>query len=242
MKVSMMAGALGAAALLALAACESKVNEVPGPDETETAQPAADERFTYAAIYECADGRELQIVMRPDGVLARIGGADAVTLSMPAESINPEWSDGTHSFTDMGGQATWQEAGGEPIACNGASRPLPPPAAAGVVRDLTSADAGATVELKVGDKFSISLSDVPTAGYAWAPANPPAFLTKTEELGGATTTAQFLPGYAGGNHWIVLVFEATATGEGELELVQKRPWEDTPSPDDNRFKVMVSVK
>lgn len=242
MKVSMMAGALGAAALLALAACESKENDVAEPDQAEAGQPAPDERFTYAAIYECADGRELQVVFQQGDALARIGAGEAVTLTIPPDATEQKWTDGTYTFADMGGQATWQETGGEPIACNGASRPLPPPAAAGVVRDLTSADAGATVELKVGDKFSISLSDVPTAGYAWAPSNPPAFLTKTEELGGATTTAQFLPGYAGGNHWIVLVFEATATGEGELELVQKRPWEDTPSPDDNRFKVTVSVK
>jgi predicted secreted protein len=233
MKVSMMACAAGAAAVLALAACESKENDVAGPEETEAAQPAQDERFAYAAIYECEGGRELQVVLGQGEALVRIGAGEALTLTMPADATEPKWTDGAHTFTDMGGQATWQEGASEPVVCNGASRPLPPPAAAGVVRNLTSADA---------EKFSISLSDVPTAGYAWSPLNPPAFLTKTEELGGATTTAQFLPGYAGGNHWIVLVFEATATGEGELELVQKRPWEDTPSPDDNRFKVTVSVK
>ncbi len=242
MNISKLAGALGAAALLALAACEQKEADVAQPDQSPAGAPAPDERFATAAIYDCADGRELQVVFRQGEALARIGAAEAVTLTMPAGSTEQKWSDGAFTFTDMGGQATWQENGGDPIACTGASRPLPPPAAEGVARNLTSEDAGATVELKVGEKFSISLSDVPTAGYAWAPVALPAFLSKAGEHGGATTTAQFLPGYAGGNHWLVLVFEATATGEGELELAQKRPWEDAPSPDDARFKVNVSVK
>jgi inhibitor of cysteine peptidase len=127
----------------------------------------------------------------------------------------------------------------EPAAAPAA---LPAPAATGVVRDVTLADAGATIAIKTGEKFSVSLSGVPTAGYVWMPEDLPSFLAKTDELGGPTTSAQQQPGFAGGNHWEVTVFEAKAAGEGELVMVQRRPWEDKAEPDNQRFSVKVKVE
>ena len=89
--------------------------------------------------------------------------------------------------------------------------------------------------------MTVSLSGVPTAGYVWAADAPPAFVKVSEGPGGATSTSQFLPGFAGGNHWEVLIVEGVAAGEGEIALVQKRPWEEKSSPDDKRFKFRLKV-
>lgn len=119
---------------------------------------------------------------------------------------------------------------------------LPPPVIPNVVKDVREADDGKTITLKVGDRFSISLVGVPTAGYVWTPEKVPAFLAKKEEASGATIKQQHQPGYAGGQHWEVTAFEATAAGSGELELVQKRPWETKPDPDNKHFRINVTVK
>ncbi len=76
-----------------------------------------------------------------------------------------------------------------------------------------------------------SLVGVPTAGYVWGVTTPPAFIKATDGPGGATSTAQFTPGFAGGSHWEVVVIEAVAAGEGEITLAQRRPWEDKAEPD-----------
>jgi inhibitor of cysteine peptidase len=108
------------------------------------------------------------------------------------------------------------------------------PAPAGAVAlKLTAADKGGSFKLKQGERVSVSLVGVPTAGYVWAAAALPSFLTKTEEASGPTSKAQLEPGFAGGNHWEVLVFEATAKGSGVLKLEQRRPWETNEAPADS---------
>jgi predicted secreted protein len=96
--------------------------------------------------------------------------------------------------------------------------------------------------MKIGEKVSVSLVGVPTAGYVWGAASPPAFVKVSEGPGGATTSAQMLPGFAGGNHWEVLVIEGVSAGEGEITLVQKRPWETQPDPSDQTFKFRLKVQ
>jgi predicted secreted protein len=96
--------------------------------------------------------------------------------------------------------------------------------------------------MNVGEKISVSLSGVPTAGYVWGANKPPAFVKVTDGPGGATSSAQGLPGFAGGNHWEVIVVEAVAKGEAEIDLVQKRPWEDKPDPDNEHFKFKLKVE
>jgi predicted secreted protein len=87
----------------------------------------------------------------------------------------------------------------------------------------------------------VSLSGVPTAGYIWGADAPPAFVKVSDGPGGATSSSQMLPGFAGGNHWEVLVIEAMAPGEAEISLVQKRPWEDKADPADKRFAFKLKV-
>jgi hypothetical protein len=85
------------------------------------------------------------------------------------------YKDATTSIV-FDGDALKLITGGATKACKFVSRSLPPPVAAGVVRDIKAEDAGASVEMKVGEKISVSLSGVPTAGYVWSADNPPAFV------------------------------------------------------------------
>jgi inhibitor of cysteine peptidase len=95
---------------------------------------------------------------------------------------------------------------------------------------ITAEQAGRTVAVAVGQRFAVELVGVPTAGYVWAPAQLPAFLTRAGETTGNTTQAQNQPGFTGGNHWEVLMFAATGPGTGELVLEQRRPWETNEAP------------
>lgn len=106
---------------------------------------------------------------------------------------------------------------------------------------ITAEQAGQTVEVPVGQRFAVELVGVPTAGYVWAAAQTPAFLTAGGETSGATTRAQSQPGFTGGNHWEVLIFSATAAGSGELVLEQRRPWESS-EPAANTFRVTITAR
>ena len=107
--------------------------------------------------------------------------------------------------------------------------------------DVLQSRAGKTVEIKTGEKITVALSGVPTAGYVWAVSSPPAFVKVTDGPGGATSSAQFTPGFAGGNHWEVVIIEATAAGEAEITLAQRRPWEDKAEPDASTFKFKLKA-
>lgn len=121
------------------------------------------------------------------------------------------------------------------------SQEVAAPKPAGTAREITAADAGKTVEVGVGQTFTVALVGVPTAGYLWKPVAPPAFLAAGGELGGDTTKAQSQPGFTGGNHWEVFVFTATAAGNGKLRFEQRRPWE-TSEPPAATFEVTIAAK
>jgi inhibitor of cysteine peptidase len=237
---------------LVLAACTpsgtdaaSKEAAPAQPVQESDATPSAPDEFASAAIFECEGGGELAVLFEygePPTARVRAGGGAAQTLKMSDNAGEPVYTDGSTSFSLQGGDALYGSGTGAKTPCRGVSRPIPPPRVDGVVRDVQAADAGAEVVLTVGQRLSVSLSGVPTAGYLWAPQGTPVFLEKVAETGGPTTTAQFLPGFAGGNHWEVTVFEAKAVGEGELVMVQRRPWEDTAEPDAATFKVKVKVQ
>lgn len=110
------------------------------------------------------------------------------------------------------------------------SQGLPAPTPEDVGVRLGAAHNGGAAEVRVGQRFAVELVGVPTAGYVWAPAQVPAFLTRAGEAGGPTSPAQRQPGFAGGNHWEVLMFAATGPGTGELKLEQRRPWESDQPP------------
>jgi inhibitor of cysteine peptidase len=249
MKLTMIAGA-SAFGLVLAAGCdkttEPAVNEPAPPAPSEPAAPAAPaaaDAFANAAVYNCAGLGEIQVAYEMGAsrkAKVKLPDGKVLDLAMPENATDMMFTDGTNTFSENGGKLT--TASIKDALCTPVSRAVPPPQIAGVARDLKAEDAGKTFEFKVGEKFSISLSGVPTAGYVWDVETLPDFLAKAETTGGQTTTAQSQPGFAGGNHWEVTSFEAKKAGSGELVMVQHRPWEPKPAPDDERFKVKVVVK
>lgn len=240
------AGAL--AALLLAAGCQQKSDtlaEKAAPAPQAPAAPPAEppKPFQYAAIYDCGGGHEIRVLFESRETQdARIwSNGKEMVLSMKPDADSQTYTDGDRTLSITGGGAGFDDGSG-PKSCTGVSRDVPPPELAGVVRTLTIADAGQTVEIKAGESLAAALVGVPTAGYVWAPETLPDFLSKGPETSGPTSTAQFLPGFAGGNHWEVVSFKAETPGEGELVLAQRRPWEDKTDPGAQTFKVKVVAK
>jgi predicted secreted protein len=115
---------------------------------------------------------------------------------------------------------------------------IPAPTRADIATHITKADDGKTVSVKAGTKIAVELVGVPTAGYAWAVKEQPAFLFKIGETGGPTSEAQLQPGFAGGNHWEVFFFEVSNAGEGLLKLEQRQMW-DEAGPAADTFSVTI---
>ncbi len=134
-----------------------------------------------------------------------------------------------------------QEAKNEPAEAPVANNAVPAPTPLDVAVRINAAQAGQMVEVGVGQRFAVELVGVPTAGYVWAPAQIPAFLTRAGEASGNTTQAQSQPGFTGGSHWEVLMFSATGPGTGELVLEQRRPWE-TNEPPSSTFRVTIVAR
>jgi inhibitor of cysteine peptidase len=125
-----------------------------------------------------------------------------------------------------------------PVANNGA---LPAPTPSDVTVRINEAQDGQAVEVAVGQRFAVELVGVPTAGYVWEVAQTPDFVTRAGEASGNTVAAQNQPGYAGGNHWEVTMFAATAPGSGELVMEQRRPWESNEPPS-RTFRVTIVAR
>jgi predicted secreted protein len=246
----MRIGIMAAAAGLGLLAAGCNQPPPEKPEEKVAQQPAppapADPRFDSAVNFDCEGGGKLDVVFNSGSggptALMRLDGGEAKTLPIdPASQSGMVFKDQATTL-NFEGDNIQLTSGGATKACKFVSRDLPPPTVDGVVRDVRAADAGASVSMKVGEKISVSLSGIPTAGYAWAADKPPAFVKVTDGPGGATTSAQSLPGFAGGNHWQVTVIEALKPGEAEIALVNKRPWEKNADPSDERFKFKLKVE
>ncbi|MDP3495907.1 MAG: protease inhibitor I42 family protein [Hyphomonadaceae bacterium] len=216
----------------------------PTPVAEEPATPAAPDAFAYAVNYECEGGGVVDVAFNSGAsgeVLARLDGGAAETLAPnPDSQTAMEYKNAATTLQTDGSSVIWK-SGATTKTCMIKTRELPAPTVPGVVRTLTVADAGASVDVKVGEKISVALVGVPTAGYVWGASAPPAFIKATDGPGGATSTAQFTPGFAGGSHWEVVVIEAVAAGEGEITLAQRRPWETTAEPDASTFKFKLKV-
>ncbi|MEQ1816966.1 MAG: protease inhibitor I42 family protein [Terricaulis sp.] len=124
-----------------------------------------------------------------------------------------------------------------PVANNSVAAPTP----GDVAVHITQEQNGQTVNVGVNQRFAIELVGVPTAGYVWAPATVPAFVTRSGEASGNTSQAQSQPGFTGGNHWEVTIFTATAAGSGEIVMEQRRPWEAN-EPANQTFRVTIHVQ
>ncbi len=220
---------------------------VAQPDDTNEngeQDVATGTHLKNAAIYECEDGSELEVVFEhdPSGATVLVPGGEPAFLTMGERAEVETYSNGDLTLkVGMGGDTVFVRDGVE-TACRGVGRSLAPPVLDAVVKDLRAGDDGSELSLMVGDMISVSLVGVPTAGYQWAVETMPDFIEEADSTGGATSTAQFLPGFTGGNHWEVLTFRAIASGSGELVLAERRPWEDSSEPADDTFRVRLTVK
>lgn len=138
--------------------------------------------------------------------------------------------------------------GGEPAAeqqasaaSAGDSKSIKPPTPDDVALRVTADDEGKTVKVRVGTKLAVELRGVPTAGYVWEAAEIPAFLAAAGTTSGPTSTDQLQPGFAGGSHWEVLIFEAKAAGTGALRIVQRQPWAPADEPPADEFTITVEA-
>ena len=236
--------AIAAVAGLGLAACVGQAGNSAGTSGSEAKPVAvADARFDYAANFTCEGGAKLDVLFhQADGAaLARVDGGAAMTLAPDDTATDgPTWKNDTAKLVLDGPGATWT-SGGAANPCTFESRSLPAPKIDGVTHALTIDDAGKSFEVKVGQKVAVALSGVPTAGYVWGAAKPPAWVKASDGPGGATSSSQFLPGFTGGSHWEVVIIEAIAAGEGEITLAQRRPWETESEADATTFKFKLKA-
>lgn len=195
-----------------------------------------------ALSFDCGGGSKLAVAFSDNtSVQTSLDGGAAQTLTADFEAQEGTTFKADGSVLVMRGDAVQFSSGGWTKECQFVTESIPAPKVAGAVHALTGADAGKTFNVKVGEKVSIALVGVPTAGYIWAASKPPTWVKASDGPGGATSTAQMLPGFAGGSHWEVVVIEAVAAGEGEIVLAQRRPWEDAAEPDADTFKFTLKA-
>lgn len=91
---------------------------------------------------------------------------------------------------------------------------------------FTEEDAGKTIELEVGDEFSIVLEGNITTGYTWEMVTTVGVVV--EQIGEPVFENESDLVGAGGR--MTLNFKATTPGRQTLQLVYHRPWEEDVAP------------
>jgi len=99
---------------------------------------------------------------------------------------------------------------------------------------LTEADNGHSIELHVGDQFSLSLRESRMGGYRWTLVeNGEPVLTSREEK------VESRPSRVGEKNIRAWRFTAEKPGSASIQLQHRRPWEQAGSGDD--FSLSVTV-
>jgi predicted secreted protein len=255
--------AAGLALALAVSGCSKPADPAPtaaaGKPGRGGPPKAPADPMAGARTYLCANDEELHVVFNREKTAATVRMDDGVAAYLPREQKTgiEAYTDGTRTLgVSTSGDLAYTETPAPPKVCRApvgdpvgvkekekaVSGDLPAPKASDVTRNLTVADKGKTIDMKVGEKVSISLVGIPTAGYVWAADKTPSCVKVTSGPSGPTIAAQKQPGYAGGNHWEVLVVEAVKPGDGDLVLAMRRPWENKSEPDAETFTVKLKVK
>lgn len=128
-----------------------------------------------------------------------------------------------------------------PSAPSSPSTSVAAPTPSDVTIRIRAEQNGQVVQVPVGQRFAIELVGVPTAGYVWEPVSFPEFLARVSDASGPTTQAQSQPGFAGGNHWEVLILAAHEPGRGDVVMAQRRPWESAEAPNQT-FRVTIESR
>lgn len=117
------------------------------------------------------------------------------------------------------------------------------PAAASLTAEsgiqLSAADSGRTVTMKVGDHLVVELDANPSTGYTWEIGEADSSIIKqVGETEYKSASATPMPGQGGTQ---VLRFQAVGSGSTTLKLIYHRPWETGVAPI-NTFTVQVTVQ
>ena len=96
---------------------------------------------------------------------------------------------------------------------------------AGCVGEVkTYTDPGQTINIGVNQEFVIALGSNPTTGYSWQESHDEAMLKLVEKTYKPGEEAE--QGVVGAGGVEYFRFKALKTGETEITLVYKRPWEE----------------
>jgi len=104
--------------------------------------------------------------------------------------------------------------------------------------NLTAADKGGQVDVKVGEQIVIKLDGNPSTGYTWEAKD---LDTSMFEQVGDTAFISSNPNLVGSGGTLTLTFKTLKAGTNTLTLVYHRPWETDVDPIDT-FAVTVTVK
>jgi inhibitor of cysteine peptidase len=104
--------------------------------------------------------------------------------------------------------------------------------------NLTAADKGSQVNVKLGEQVAIILDGNPSTGYTWEATGLDTAIF--EQIGEATFVSSD-PGLVGAGGSMTLTFKAVKAGTAVLTLVYHRPWETGVAPLDT-FSVTITVK
>jgi inhibitor of cysteine peptidase len=104
--------------------------------------------------------------------------------------------------------------------------------------NLTAADKGSQVSVKVGGQIVITLDCNPSTGYTWEAQGLDATIFK--QVGEATFVSSD-PGMVGAGGTLSFTFKVLKAGTASLTLVYHRPWETGVDPLDT-FSITVTVK
>jgi len=91
----------------------------------------------------------------------------------------------------------------------------------------TYTDPGQMVTIGAGQEFIIALGSDPSTGYSWQESHDQAMLELVEKI----YKEEVKEGVVGAGGVEYFRFKAVKTGETEITLVYKRPWEE-PTPQD----------
>ena len=111
---------------------------------------------------------------------------------------------------------------------------------AGCVGEVkTYTDSGQTIDIGVNQEFVIALGSNPTTGYGWQENYDESMLELVEKTYKPGKEAK--QGVVGAGGVEYFRFKTLKTGETEITLVYKRPWEE-PTPQDVTKVFTVSIR
>ena len=122
--------------------------------------------------------------------------------------------------------------------------PAPPPTPEDVTERVSADQNGRSVDLVEGGSLAVELQSSASTGASWSVTAKPDFITQAQVLHGPVSTppANGRP-LMGAPRWDVFLFEATATGSGEIVLEKRGPGAGPAgSALLDTFRVTVSVQ